>query len=181
MIQLAKNPKHIEFSPDELIITKTDLKGRITYANRTFMRVADLSEPSLMGQPHAIIRHPHMPRGVFYGLWKALQAEQEFFGFIQNLTGSGNYYWVFANITPDFDDGQVQGYFSVRRTAPKPALQKIQSIYQKMNEMEAAASRSSAPEQSWQWLMEHLKSDHGISYEEFVINLYQQFQTQEIA
>ncbi|EAR10425.1 PAS domain-containing protein [Reinekea blandensis] len=181
MIQLASNPKQVEFSPDEMIITKTDVKGRITYANRTFMRVADLSEPILMGQPHAIIRHPHMPRGVFYGLWKALQAQQEFFGFIQNLTGSGNYYWVFANITPDYEDGKVQGYYSVRRTAPKEAVNTLKAIYQSMNEIESSASRSSAPEQSWSWLMDHLAKEHGISYEEFILNLYHDHQPKELA
>ena len=88
---------------------------------------------------------------------------------------------VFANIPPDYEDGKVLGYYSVRRTAPKEAVKAMNAIYQTMNEMEASASRSSAPEQSWSWLMDHLADDHGISYEEFILNLFQKYQSKELA
>ena len=115
MIKVADSPKEITFERDELIISKTDRNSNITYANRTFMRVCNFSEDKLLGKPHNMIRHPDMPKGVFYGLWKTLKTNSEFFGFIKNMTADGNYYWVFAHITPDYIDSDVVGFFSVRR------------------------------------------------------------------
>jgi aerotaxis receptor len=82
----------VRFSPDEIIVSKTDLKGRITYANRVFMRVADYSEDDLLGVQHNIVRHPDMPRGAFRHLWDTIQRGEEWFGFVKNMTAKGHYY-----------------------------------------------------------------------------------------
>ncbi|MEC8428852.1 MAG: PAS domain S-box protein, partial [Pseudomonadota bacterium] len=76
-------PKNHEviLEDEDIIVSKTDLKGRITYANRIFMRISGYNEEESLGHPHNIIRHPDMPRGVYYFMWKTLQAEHEFFGF----------------------------------------------------------------------------------------------------
>ncbi|MFC7002316.1 PAS domain-containing protein [Pseudobowmanella zhangzhouensis] len=111
MIKVAPNSREITFDRQELIVSKTDLRGKLTYANRVFMRVSNFSEADLLGKDHSIIRHPDMPRGVFYGLWKALKSGQEFFGFVKNITSDGHYYWVFANITPDVVNGEKVGFF----------------------------------------------------------------------
>jgi len=164
--------KEVPVRKDELVISKTDLKGKITYANRSFMRISNFAEPEFLNRPHSIIRHPDMPRGVFYAVWKELQARREFFGLIKNYTRDKNYYWVFANITPDFVGDQVVGYFSVRRYAPRDALKVIEPIYSQMRAKEKSMSSSKAPEASWCWLTEMIQEQHHLSYNEFILNLY---------
>ena len=123
---ITPNNHEVVLTDNEFIVSKTDAKGRITYVNRVFMRIAGYSEQELLQQPHSIIRHPDMPRGVFYYLWKTLQEGHEFFGFVKNLCADGSYYWVFANITPDYDrDDRLMGYYSVRR---KPSPQAIETV-----------------------------------------------------
>ena len=115
---------------EDIIVSKTDLKGRITYANRIFMRISGYNEEESLGHPHNIIRHPDMPRGVYYFMWKTLQAEHEFFGFVKNLCIDGSYYWAFANVTCDYNlDDRVVGYYSVRRKTPDAAKQAVTPLY----------------------------------------------------
>nr|WP_241737576.1 PAS domain-containing protein [Neptunicella marina] len=155
-----------------MIISKTDLQGKIKYANRTFMRVSDFSEKELLGKDHNVIRHPDMPRGVFYGLWKTLKSGKEFFGFVKNRTSSNGYYWVFANITPDILHGQVTGYFSVRRCAPVETINTMEAIYAQMKELEKGANRSGAAEASWSWVEQHIQSNFDMTYEQYAMGLY---------
>ena len=131
----------VHFSPDEIIVSKTDLKGRITYANRVFMRVADYSEDDLLGVQHNIVRHPDMPRGAFRHLWDTIQRGEEWFGFVKNMTAKGHYYWVFANVTVDRFGDEVLGYYSVRRQAPPQAIEAIAPIYAEMLRIEREAGR----------------------------------------
>jgi PAS domain S-box-containing protein len=81
MTAVAVTPSGVErtFGEDEIIVSKTDVKGRITYANQVFLRVAGYTERELLGQPHNIIRHPDMPRCVFKLLWDTLEAKREIF------------------------------------------------------------------------------------------------------
>ncbi|UUM32906.1 PAS domain-containing protein [Vibrio japonicus] len=164
----SQSNQEVSFGHDEFIMSKTDTQGRIVYANRVFMRVSNYPESALLGQHHNIIRHPDMPKGVFHGLWKTLKSGEEFFGFVKNTTADGGYYWVFANVTPDYEDEKLVGYFSVRRNAPRKAREEIEKIYSDMNAME----RSSSPDASWDAMVDKVKQLHGMSYEEFVIDLY---------
>jgi len=117
------NTQEVVIREDDFIVSKTDPKGKITYCNRIFIEISGYSEAELLGQPHKIIRHPDMPRSVFRALWQTLQAGQEFFGVIKNRTKSGGYYWAFANVTPSLDaQGQLLGYFSVRRCPSRKAI-----------------------------------------------------------
>lgn len=86
---IVPSGRELALDPDTQIISKTNLKGIITYANRAFMRISDYSEAELLGVQHNIVRHPDMPRAVFHLLWETLQAGQEFFGFVKNLTAGG--------------------------------------------------------------------------------------------
>lgn len=164
-------PSEVLLAADDLIISKTDLKGRITYANRTFMRIAGFDEEQLLDRPHNLIRHPDMPKGVFKFLWQELKQGHEFFGFVKNYTSDHGYYWVFANITPDFDsNGNVQGYFSVRRRPNPDAIPVVESIYQKMLQIEQRHSKAEACGHSLAFLNQLLQGK-GISYERFVMQL----------
>ena len=155
----------------DIIVSKTDLKGRITYANRVFMRIANYPEKDLLLKQHNIIRHPDMPRGAFKLLWDTLETGQEFFAYVKNMTSDGHFYWVFANITPDMDErGRVVGYFSVRRKPKLSAVAAIQSIYQEMLEVERRAGPANAPAASISFLSEKLKS-LGTTYDRFILTL----------
>src|SRR5664279_5260004 len=116
---------------DDFIVSKTDLKGLITYGNRIFIGISGYSELELLGAPHNILRHPDMPRVVFKLLWDTIQAKQEICAYVKNLAKDGCFYWVFANVTPSFDaNGNLIGYYSVRRKPRPEAIQAISPLYQ---------------------------------------------------
>lgn len=167
--QITPTQKEIKLGYDELIISKTDLSGRITYANKVFMQICDFSEEELLGKPHNIIRHPDMPRGVFWGLWNTLKQGREFFGLVKNMTANGDFYWVLANVRPDFMNGKSVGYFSVRRSPSRQLIEKIIPIYQQMLSLEKNRT-SDSPQTSWLWLEQKLAAD-GMNYERFILNL----------
>ena len=163
--------REIQLAPDEMIITKTDPSGHIIYANRTFMRIAAYAEHELLGKPHNLIRHPDMPRGVYRLMWKTLQSGQEFFGLVKNYTASGDYYWVFANITPDYTSKRtLAGYYSVRRQPPRSAISAIIPVYQEMCAIERRSDKASAPDASMHWLLDQMQAKQ-TSYEQFVLAL----------
>lgn len=155
----------------DVIVSKTDLQGRITYANRVFMRIANYPERELLHVQHNIIRHPDMPRGAFKLLWDTLKAEQEFFGYVKNMTADGDFYWVFANVTPDRDaNDRVVGYFSVRRKARPEAIAAITPVYREMLEVERSSGPAQAPAASLAFLEAKLKS-LGTTYDRFILSL----------
>src|SRR5262245_50009336 len=88
------------FGQDDIIVSKTDLKGRLIYANRVFLDIADLTLKETIGQPHSLIRHPHMPRCIFKLLWERIQAGKELFAYVMNRSKNGDHYWVIAHVTP---------------------------------------------------------------------------------
>jgi len=121
------------FSPDELIVSKTDLQGRITYANDVFLRVGAYDLCEVIGQPHNVIRHPDMPRAVFALLWQTLKEGREIFAYINNLAADGANYWVLAHVTPSFDErGKVVGYHSNRRCPRTEGLSIVRPIYERL-------------------------------------------------
>lgn len=160
--------QEVKLRKDEIIVSKTNPKGHFTYANRRFMQISGYSEPELLGKPHNLIRHQDMPRGIFRFLWQTLQQKQEFFGYVKNLTADGGFYWVFANITPDYkNDSSLAGYFSVRRRPNYVAVKKITEWYDEMLQIEAKETASKAPEASLFWLKEQIKQQ-GCSYNDLL-------------
>lgn len=113
------------FAEDDIIVSKTDIKGRITYANQSFCHMAGYTEAELLGQPHSIIRHPDMPRAVFKLLWDTVLDRREIFAYVKNMSRNGDYYWVFAHVTPSYDSkGSVIGFHSSRRVPDRNVLTK---------------------------------------------------------
>ena len=168
---IVPTQREIELGANDVIVSKTDLQGRITYANRKFMQIADYSERDLIGIQHNIIRHPDMPRGAFKLLWDTLKAERELFGLVKNMTSDGGHYWVFANITPDRDaSGKVIGYFSFRRKPKRQAIAAIEPIYREMLAIEQSTGPAKAPEASVAFLLDKLKS-MGTTYDQFILSL----------
>lgn len=126
------------FLPDDVIVTKTDPKGRITYANQSFLDISSLTEAQALGTPHSVIRHPGMPRCLFKLLWEYLQAGREIFAYVLNRATNGDHYWVFAHVTRSFDgSGKAIGYHSSRRAPRRPTIeQAIRPLYQDLLQIE---------------------------------------------
>ncbi len=160
------------FDKDEVIVSKTDLRGRITYANRVFQRVAGYTETELLGAPHSIVRHPDMPRCVFKLLWDTLAAGQEIFAYVLNRAHNGDHYWVFAHVTPSYDDrGAVVGYHSSRRLPDRAAVDKVVPLYRTLLDIENRHSdRKQGMEASFATVV-GLLQEKGIGYDEFVFSL----------
>jgi len=160
------------FAEDEIIVSKTDTKGRLTYVNDVFLSVSGFSESELIGQPHSLIRHPDMPRCVFKLLWDTIASGKELFAYVVNLAKTGEHYWVLAHVTPDFGpDGQIVGYHSNRRVPSRAAVAKVQPLYQSLLKIEAAAAdRKQGMEAAFAALVDQLKRE-GKPYAEFVLGL----------
>ncbi len=160
------------FADDEIIVSKTNVKGQITYCNDVFMRVAGYAEPELMGKAHAIVRHPDMPRCVFKLLWDTIEAGKEIFAYVLNRAKNGDHYWVFAHVTPDFDrSGAIAGYHSFRRAPAPSAIAAIKPIYAALL---AEEKRHSNPQKGMEASTAMLRSTlaaKGVSYDRFVLGL----------
>jgi PAS domain S-box-containing protein len=160
------------FGADEIIVSKTDLKGRITYANDVFLRVSGYAAQEIIGQPHSIIRHPEMPRCVFKLLWDTIQARGEIFAYVLNLAKNGDHYWVFAHVTPSFDAaGAIVGYHSNRRKPTQTQADKAAALYRTLlDEERRAADRKIGLQHSHDRLVADLRAK-GLAYDEFVFSL----------
>ena len=159
--------KEKKMAENDFIVSKTDTKGIITYCNRIFMDMAEYKEEELMGVNHNIIRHPDMPRVAFKLCWDLIQSGKEFFGFVKNLQKGGGYYWVFANITPDYDaKGRIIGYTSVRRKPLQSGVDTIIPIYKELLRLESGGGM----EASGKFLMNFLE-EKNTTYDELVLSL----------
>ena len=168
-------PTQVEhkMGPDDFIVSKTDLKGRITYANRIFLKLGQYPLESLLNTQHNIVRHPDMPRGVYKMLWETLKQGSEFFGFVKNMCANGDYYWVFANVTPDYNvSGQPQGYYSVRRKPSDSALATIKPIYKEMLSIEKRSGAKDGAEKSLAYL-NRLLAEKNTNYKDYTLSLFE--------
>ena len=164
--------REVTFGEDEIIVSKTDLRGHITYANEVFCRVASYTEDELIGKPHNLIRHPDMPRCVFKFLWDTIQNGQEVFAYVINRTKHGDHYWVFAHVTPTFDDhNKIIGYHSNRRVPNRTVLGQIKSLYKTLL---AEEQKHRNPKDQWRASMPLLVGfleEQGKTYEELIFAL----------
>lgn len=160
------------FPEDEIIVSKTDLKGHITYANQTFLKIAGYTEEEVLGKPHNIIRHPDMPRCVFKLLWDMLASRQEIFAYVKNMARNGDYYWVFAHVTPTFDDrSQVIGYHSNRRVPERSQVQLFDGLYRQLLQEEGRHSDWRAGMEAAERLLLQTVESKGMRYEEFIFSV----------
>ena len=160
------------FAETDIIVSKTDLKGVITYANRIFLDIVGLTEHEVIGAPHSILRHPDMPRAVFALLWRRVTAGREIFAYVVNLASNGDHYWVHAHVTPTFGgNGDILGFHSNRRVPDRDAVRKIEPIYRELKKIEdGAASRAEGLALSNAHL-DALLSQTGMTYDQFVFSL----------
>lgn len=116
-----------------ILVTRTNLKGIITYANEAFVEISGFSRDELIGSNHNIVRHPDMPPAAFEDLWKCLKAGKPWTAPVKNRTKSGDYYWVEANVTPVYKNGKVQEYLSVRYAPSREQVMQAENLYQQLN------------------------------------------------
>jgi PAS domain S-box-containing protein len=160
------------FDHNEIIVTKTDPKGVITYANDVFLRVSAYAEEDVVGKPHNIVRHPEMPRGIFHLLWSELAAGREMFAYCVNLARDGAHYWVFAHVTPSRSgDGRLRGYHSSRRLPAERAVSAVRDIYRELLDVERRYDHApEAAAASHEHLVQLLARD-GRRYDEWIWQL----------
>ncbi len=155
------------FGESEIIVSKTDTKGKITYGNELFIQLSGYSEEELLNAPHNIIRHPDMPKAVFKLLWETLSQKKEIFAYVKNLAKDGSFYWVLANVTPSFDEnGKVIGYHSVRRKPTKSAISTVETLYKELLNRERSGGVNASEES-----LKALLSDKKVSYEQFILSI----------
>ncbi|WP_374247400.1 methyl-accepting chemotaxis protein, partial [Zoogloea sp.] len=128
-INMPVTQHEVELSEHSLIVSKTDLKGQITYINRDFIEISGFSESELLGRPHNIVRHPDMPVEAFEDLWRALKENRPWVGLVKNRCKNGDFYWVEAHAAPIVENGQTVGYMSVRRKASREQIQAAEAAY----------------------------------------------------
>ncbi|MFN8654408.1 MAG: methyl-accepting chemotaxis protein [Gemmatimonadales bacterium] len=126
------NVEHL-VGPDDIILSTTDRKGKITYINEDFVRISGFESEELLGEPHNRVRHPDMPSAAFESLWSTLQAGRSWIGMVKNRCKNGDFYWVDAFATPIMERGELKEYQSVR-TKPDPEdIARASRIYARLN------------------------------------------------
>lgn len=156
------------FAPNELIISRADTRGTITYCNDIFAKMSGWEKEQLLGSNHNMIRHPDMPQITYQLVWDCIKAKSEFYGYVKNLCKDGGFYWVFAYITADLDEnGEIAGYTSYRRFAPEVAVKTMEPIYKLLLEAEAIGGI----EKSKVLLKSYLEKAGFASYDQFIVDL----------
>lgn len=135
----------VMLEPGKPIVTKTDLDGRITYANESFVQISGFAREELIGQHHNVVRHPDMPREAFEDLWRTLKEGHPWRGIIKNRAKNGDYYWVEAFVTPILVEGRVQGYMSVRNAPDRAEVHAAEQLYRRVKDGSAKFPRTEYP------------------------------------
>jgi len=159
--------KEIVFSKKKFIVSKTDTQGNILFINKNFCDISGYSEEELIGSPHNVLRHPDMPKAIFFLVWNSLLSGREVSGVVKNLAKSGEYYWVIADFSIKRDDqGQIKSFTAFRRAAPNQVIEHIEELYTTMLNIE----KKHGMEGSLSYLEAYLE-EHEMSYDTFLGNL----------
>ncbi|MFC7335094.1 methyl-accepting chemotaxis protein [Rhodocista pekingensis] len=121
--------REVMLGDGDLLVSRTDTAGRITFANDAFVRISGFSEKELLGAPHNLVRHPHMPKEAFADLWATVKAGQPWEGLVKNRCKNGDHYWVRANVTPVVEGGEVKGYISIRTRPARADVEAAERLY----------------------------------------------------
>jgi len=166
-MRIVMSHQELTFGDEEFIVSKTDLSGKITYGNALFIKMSGYSELELIDKPHNILRHEDMPAVVFKLLWNRIKAGKEIFAYVKNKTKNGDYYWVFAHVTPSFDANRsISNYHSVRRKPSEKALNVIKPLYSMLLQKERNGGINAS-----ETALNELLKEKGISYDEFILSL----------
>jgi len=159
--------KEIEFPSKKFIVSKTDKEGKILFVNKNFCEISGYARNEILGAPHNVLRHPDMPRAIFYMMWKSLLAGMEISAIVKNLAKSGEYYWVIADFSMQRDKyGKIETLTSFKRIAPSFVSESMETLYMEM----ILAEKKSGIEGSLVCLEKFLE-EKGVSYNEFLEDL----------
>jgi aerotaxis receptor len=136
---LPVTQREYPFPEGTTLMSTTDLKSRITYANAAFVQVSGFERDELVGQPHNIVRHPDMPQEAFADMWATLKAGKSWTALVKNRRKDGDHYWVRANATPIRRGGSVIGYMSVRTKPSRAEIDAAEQLYRRLREGSAGA------------------------------------------
>lgn len=130
--------REVDWNKTKVLLSKTDTKGTILYANEAFIDVSGYDEFELIGQPHNVIRHPDMPKVIFKFLWDSIKSGENIHAIIKNMSKTGRYYWVITDFKIIADeDGEIVGYFGTRKSVPEAIIVKfIEPLYKKLIHIE---------------------------------------------
>ncbi|MDX4012723.1 PAS domain-containing protein [Aliarcobacter skirrowii] len=118
------------------LVSETDEKGVIRFANRDFCTIAEYEIEELIGKPHNVVRHKDMPKVAFKDLWETVKKGNIWTGYVKNATKNGDFYWVFATVYPFISCDGTKGYLSCRRKASRDEIEKISKIYEELIKQE---------------------------------------------
>ena len=158
--------KEVVFSKKKFIVSKTDSKGRITFVNKNFCDVSGYTAAELIGAEHSVLRHPDMPKAIFYMIWKSLHAGMEISAVLKNLSKSGKYYWLITDLSVERDIKGNLTFSSFNRIAPDHVCEVMEELYAEM----VLAEKRGGLEGSLHRLESFLE-ERGMSYNEFLEEL----------
>ena len=159
--------QEITLNPYKTIMSKTNKKGIIEYANDYFMGVSGYKEWELMGQPHNILRHPDMPKMVFKLLWDRLNQAQPVYAIVKNLAKDGSYYWVIADFKTKIDEDGGISHYARRKAVPDEVKEKVSKLYANILELEKTSGLA-ASEAYFNGLLE----DNHTTYDEMILEMF---------
>lgn len=124
--------KEVPFPAGGALVSKTDTRGVITYANDAFVAVSGYSRAELLGRSHNLVRHPDMPPQAFKWLWDTLGENRPWRGLVKNRCKNGDHYWVRATVAPIVEGGKTTGYVSVRRMPSRNQIAEAEALYKRL-------------------------------------------------
>jgi PAS domain S-box-containing protein len=159
--------REIKLDPSKVIMSKTNPKGIIEYANDYFMDICGYEEYELMGQPHNVIRHPDMPKVIFKLMWERLHKGENIYALVKNLAKDGRFYWVLTSFETKYnDEGEIISHYARRKAAPGNAVFQIEKLYKTLKAIEERQNPETA-EKYFYGLLE----EKGIDYDTFILKL----------
>jgi len=157
--------KQIKLDPLQPLVTRTDLRGNIKYSNHYFKEITGYREDELVGRPHSIIRHPDMPKIIFTLMWQRLKDNQDILAIVKNRTKDGNYFWITTSFKTTHSEvsKEENGYMAITYAAPKHAIKEIESLYEKLLEIE----KSEDEKASIKYLLDFFEANE-TNYDDYV-------------
>ena len=125
--------REVKLDKDTIIVSETDKRGKIIYANEDFCKICGYTKDELIGKPHSIVRHPDMPKAAFKDLWDTIKANKMWQGIVKNRTKDGGYYWVHAKVFPTTSKNGDINYLSVRIKPTKEEIEKAKELYKNLS------------------------------------------------
>ncbi|MEA1891442.1 MAG: PAS domain S-box protein [Campylobacterota bacterium] len=156
-----------EVTSVDLIVSKSDEEGNITYVNPIFSKISEYTQGKLLDEPHSVLRHPDMPKVIFKYLWANIKLGNDVVAYVKNLCKDGSFYWVIATVKMAKNpDGSFRNYMSTRRCITDSAKQTISQLYKELLD----AEKSDGVDAS-QTLLDSFLANNGVSDAESFNNL----------